>query len=246
MKSEMSVVNRFLFLGAPGVGKGTFAKLITAKEGWVHVSLGAAFRQQIAAKTSLGLRIDECVRNGKLVSDDIANEAVRVILEESQNAKGIILDGYPRTVRQARHLIENVDKSFVAINITLEREVAIEKLLGRNTCATCNIEFNTAHIIRGEFDMPAILPNKDTCKLGSEKCSPRLLQRDDDRIEVIQDRLATYDSEVEELLQYFADKKCLKTFAVQKGIKDTEKLFALMASASTSGSGTYGAGTVTL
>ena len=79
--------------------------------------------------------------------------------------------------------------------------------------------------------MPAILPNKDNCKLGSAKCYPRLVQRDDDRTEVINDRLTTYDNEAEELLQYFTNKKCLKTFAVQKGIKDTDKLFSLMTSA---------------
>lgn len=175
----------------------------------------------------MGRRIDEFVTSGRLIPDSFANEAVEGIIRRNTDAEGIILDGYPRTAGQATHLLNNVDDSFVAINITLQRAVAIEKLLGRHTCTACHGEFNTAHIVRDHFDMPAILPNKATCPLGSN-CVPRLEQRDDDVLEVIDHRLAAYDAEVKELLAVLDSSGRLRSFEVHKGVKDVGKLYALM------------------
>ncbi len=208
------------------VGKGTFAKLICARHNWIHSSLGQVFRREVQSESALGKLIESSLKDGKLISDDIANHTIKNFLYQHRNSAGVILDGYPRTVRQAEFLFE-YDSRFLAVNISLERTVSIEKLLARYTCINCNREFNKAAVMRDGYDMPAILPDASTCPLKN-RCVPELQQRDDDRLEVIRNRLDEYQANVGPLLEFYKSKQLLREFGVHKGVKDVDDLYNVM------------------
>ena len=127
---------------------------------------------------------------GKLVSDETVNQIVLDALS-SKNKDGFILDGYPRTIEQAKflhqHFVLPNRSPILAINITLDRDVTIQKLLGRRFCRTCGGSFNIASIMDRGFDMPAILPNSKNCPFFTQgKCEPQMVKRNDDTHEVIE------------------------------------------------------------
>lgn len=176
--------------------------------------------------------------SGKLVSDDIANEAVTKVLESSKkDGKTLILDGYPRTPDQATYLAEHYSKIYgkskplVAINIEMEKFAAIEKVMGRRSCKTCKQVFNIANIIGNGYDMPALLPTKESCGLEDfAKCNPDYETRVDDNLETIEKRFEEYDSKTKPLLDFYSQQGMLKTFIVKKGVKDTDELLSMMTS----------------
>ena len=208
------------------MGKGTFAKLICNKHNWLHSSLGQVLRNEVLSDSALGKSIKDSLKAGKLVSDEIANATIKNLLEKNSKSLGVILDGYPRTVEQAQFLYE-MDSRFLAVNITLDRAVSIEKLLSRHTCISCNREFNKATVIRDGFDMPSIMPNSATCPL-KENCNPVLQQRDDDRLEAIETRLHEYRCNVGPLLEFYNSKRLLREFSVRKGVKEVDALYNCM------------------
>lgn len=180
-------------------------------------------RSEVANKTSIGLSIADIMSQGLLISDEIANQ---VISNSISKANGFVLDGFPRTVPQAEFL-ETASEGLVAVNITMEKEVAIEKLLARRTCVTCGDSFNIANIIRDDYDMPALLPDKSKCKLR-EDCNPIFEMRNDDNREVIERRFEEYSRKTEPLLNYYGSRGRLINFQVKKGVKDTDALLAQM------------------
>ena len=181
-------------------------------------------RAEVASKSKIGLTIGEKMSQGLLISDDIANEVIRSSIAK---ANGYILDGYPRTVPQAEFL-ESISKSgLIAVNITMEKEIAIEKLLSRRTCATCGDSFNVANIIKDGYDMPALLPDKSKCSKG-ELCNPVYEMRNDDNREVIERRFEEYSRKTEPLLDFYGKRNRLINFTVKKGVKDTDALLAQM------------------
>lgn len=174
------------------------------------------------------------LKSGKLVSDEIVNHIIKEELREVQsNQKGFILDGFPRTLSQARYLNTMYScekKEIFAINITLDREVTVAKLLGRVQCRTCGRPFNTANIVDRGFDMPAILPDRETCPQNTlwTQCDPIFDRRDDDTVTTIQTRLAEFDSLNQNILHFYSSRNCLRNFDVRRGIKDTDDLWKLM------------------
>ena len=162
---------------------------------------------------------------------------------------GVLLDGYPRTVQQAEALFVHAEQmdakagananvqnsgssssssnssSFAAVQIVLNPEVATEKLLHRRACMTCARDFNTAHIVRDGYDMPAMLPDPHTCPLGPQACVPDLsVVRSDDTTETIKYRIQQYTDKTAPVVQFFHDRRRLQTFHVFKGVKDTPAL----------------------
>jgi adenylate kinase len=137
-------------------------------------------RQEIARKSELGLQLQINMSKGVLVPDDLVNElAVKKIASfRRQNLSGVILDGYPRTIEQAKVLSATDPKTrFIAVNIALERWVAVEKMLARVSCKNCGGSFNTADILTDGYDMPAILPDPDKCVKGKDHCKPEFIKR---------------------------------------------------------------------
>lgn len=120
---------RLIFLGAPGVGKGTLAALLSERKGFKHISTGDIFRNEIRNKTKLGLQVEEILRCGGYVSDDITNEIVKgVMSNEKLQETGYILDGYPRTVAQAEFL-NDINVIIDAVIVLKADEEAITKRL---------------------------------------------------------------------------------------------------------------------
>jgi len=240
-------MRNIILIGAPGVGKGTFAKLVAKQTGWKHICIGDILRREVQNETTLGKEIGAELSKGNLLPDTLINAIAYKHLQIlsasyaqttspehiARWGKAVLLDGYPRTLGQAasltQRMVDTDDKcANVAVHIALEPWVAVQKLLHRSTCATCGDGFNTADIMSGGYDMPAILPNKATCRLGAAKCDPVLLNRNDDTEEIIASRMVEYGTKTRPIVQYYKDRGELSVFAVKKGVKDTPQLLQLM------------------
>jgi adenylate kinase len=212
-----------IFFGAPGVGKGTYAGLLSDEYKFNKISTGDEIRKIIKGlapstmSKDLISEIKGIVNSGKLVSDDIVINIVKEKLKEPESKNGVILDGFPRTVSQ----LEKYDKLFpihMVINLNLKWEILLEKLMGRRTCLDCGRAFNVCNINRDGYEMEPLLPKKGGCdKCGGE---PKLVIRDDDTEKVITERMKEYDAKTLPLINEYKKKGVLVDFEVKKGVKD--------------------------
>lgn len=228
-------LKHFVLIGAPGVGKGTFAKLFCDSQQWSHLSIGDLMRAEVKQGSAIGRRIQDSISAGRLVPDELANEIAFGFLAALPPPKskeggdtrqgGVLLDGYPRTVQQAELLLSKVDPlSVVAMHLKMDQSVAVRKLLARVKCVPCQQGFNTANIIGDGYDMPALLPNPATCPLGAGKCKPVFERRSDDTQETIVKRFDEFYALTEPVLDVFARRHLLREFVVKKGIADAPEL----------------------
>ena len=183
-----------------------------------------------------GKELAEIMNAGHLISDELAHAMILENIaspEMKRQFNGALLDGYPRTINQANLLdialkALQPEPNFKAIDIKLETSVAIAKLLNRKQCATCGESFNTAHIVTGTYDMPAILPDPLTCQM-KEKCTPGVwTTRADDTEETISVRLRQHELNIKPILDYYKKTGELRTFNVFKGVKDVDALIELI------------------
>src|SRR3989338_3917138 len=130
-----------IFLGPPGAGKGTQAKRLSKELGIPHISTGEIFRDNISKKTELGRKADEYNRQGLLVPDDITNAMVKTRLLEQDCKPGFILDGYPRTLPQAKFL-ETIETINHVVNFELDETEIVKRISGRRTCSRCSAVYN--------------------------------------------------------------------------------------------------------
>lgn len=200
-----------VLLGAPGAGKGTQAKRIAAHYGIPHISTGDLLRDHVQRGTPLGAAAREAMNRGELVSDHLVCDMVKDRLRQPDCARGSVMDGFPRTVAQARWLdmflerecgLFDKSKSGKALLIVIQLEVDYNQLLhrlsGRRTCPTCGRIYNV-HL------QP--LRVAGACDLDG---SP-LLIRDDDREDVIRERLAVYERQTQPVADYYRRKGRLLT-----------------------------------
>lgn len=181
-------------------------------------------------KSPLGSSISEAMAEGRLVSDHLANKiAMQGLTEQrAKNTNVVILDGYPRTISQAEHLLENLSGvEFSAVHIMLERWVAIQKTLGRQTCKNCGGSFNSHDIRTDGFFMPALVPIPEKCPL-KERCNPVFEKRSDDTLETAEIRYEEYLEKTTPLLDFYKERNILTNFNVKKGIADVELLMEAM------------------
>ncbi|HID55214.1 TPA: adenylate kinase [Candidatus Poribacteria bacterium] len=188
---------RLILLGPPGVGKGTQAVKLSERYGIPHISTGDALRGAVAQKTEIGLKAKSYMDRGALVPDEVVIGIIKERLARDDCRNGFILDGFPRTVRQAEALdkiLKGMEVKLDAVlNIEAPDEVIIERLSGRRTCRNCGRVY---HIIY----MP---PKKEgVCDL----CGGELYQRDDDKPEAIAKRLRVYKGQTAPLIEYYEDK----------------------------------------
>ncbi len=189
--------------GASGSGKGSMAGFLVRDFGLVHISTGDLFREQIAKQTPLGKKVESYVSTGKWVPDEVTIEVLMDRISQPDCAKGVILDGFPRTLNQAIAL-DKVLKVDLVIAIEVTDEIVQTRLGGRYMCRNCG----TIHSTRWD----AI----DKCK----KCGGTdLYQRDDDKAEVIQKRLENFKLNNGEILDFY--RKADKLFVVQDKIENT-------------------------
>ena len=191
---------RVVFLGAPGVGKGTQADRIARQFKILKISTGDLLREAVRNQTQLGCEAKSYMDQGKLVPDSVVIGLVRDKLSDAACANGFVLDGFPRTVAQA----EELGKVLQAAHRTLDRvitfqvprEDVIKRLTGRRSCPKCQATFHL------DF-----APSKkaDAC----DRCGEKLIQRSDDTREAIETRLKVYEEQTAPLIQYYRNKRLL-------------------------------------
>lgn len=203
-----------ILLGAPGAGKGTQAGFIEAKYWIPHISTGEMFRTAVRFGTELGKQAQAFLDAGQLVPDELTIAIVRERLAERDCAKGFLLDGYPRTVAQARALDEILaswnKKLDAVIGIKVPDEVLVARLAGRRACSQCG---TTYHI---QFNPP-----QQGCQC--DLCGGEVQQRSDDREETVAGRLADYNEQTRPLVDFYEQRGLLK---IINGDQSIEQVFA--------------------
>ena len=192
---------RIVLLGAPGSGKGTQAQRLMKEKKIPHISTGDMLRSAVKSRTALGIEAKKIMESGKLVSDDLMIGLIEERLLEKDTECGFILDGFPRTTKQAKDLqvlLETIDKpldSAVLMNVNLE--ILMKRLVGRRTCSITGKLLNIYFSSEKELE--------DCINAGGE-----LLRRKDDNEETIRNRLQVYQDQTEPLVSYYQAKKQLK------------------------------------
>jgi adenylate kinase len=188
-----------LLLGAPGVGKGTQAQLLVNKYNIPQISTGDLLRGNIARGTELGLKAKAIMSSGHLVDDEIVNQMVLHRLQENDTHRGYILDGYPRTLEQAKFLDHTVADPIylprlpvIAISITVSFDHLLKRITGRRTCPACK------HIYNIYSNPPRVA---DVCDFDGT----RLMQRTDDTEAVFLERMKTFEEQTAPVIAHYHD-----------------------------------------
>lgn len=185
-----------ILMGPPGAGKGTHAVPLSQHLSLPHISTGDLFRENIRNQTSLGLKAKDFMDKGNLVPDELVLDMLfdRVSKEDCKN--GYILDGFPRTMAQAKALDQRIQKMnrVVALNFNLSDSIIVERVTGRIACKDCGRPFHK------KFDPPK---KEMTC----DSCNGLLTQRVDDTEEVVLKRLEVYRAQTQPLIDYYAKQK---------------------------------------
>jgi len=181
-------MNLILF-GAPGAGKGTYASRLSSMFGIVSIATGDMFREEIKRDTPLGKKVAEYVRSGKLVPDAVVIDILAQRLKAREAEKGFILDGFPRTVEQAEAL-GKIAKMDAIVQIVVPEWIIVERLSNRRICSKCGTIYNLRYL----------KPKKEgVC----DKCGGKLYHRDDDKPEVVKERLKVYEKQTQPLIEYY-------------------------------------------
>jgi len=196
---------KLIIFGPPGSGKGTYSSRLKERFGLEKISTGDIFREEVKKGSELGKKVEVYIKKGGLVPDEIVIEVVK---ERINNLDNFILDGFPRTVKQAEAL-ERITKIDAIIKINVHEEILIEKISGRRICSNpkCDGNYNIADIhkmVEGiEYILPPLLPKED---MKCDKCGYPLIQRDDDKPEVMKERLRIYEEQSKPVLDYYKKK----------------------------------------
>ncbi|CAI9091032.1 OLC1v1025949C1 [Oldenlandia corymbosa var. corymbosa] len=211
---------QWVFLGCPGVGKGTYAARLSSLLGVPHISTGDLVRHELSSHGPLSSKLGEIVNQGKLISDETIIDLLSKRLEagEAKGESGFILDGFPRTIRQAE-ILEGVTNIDLVINLKLREEALLAKCLGRRICSECGGNYNVACIdIEGEngsprMYMPPLLPPPN--------CESKLITRSDDTEEVVKERLRIYNEMSRPVEEFYRSRGKLLEFDLPGGIPES-------------------------
>ncbi len=195
---------KIVLLGPPGSGKGTQAKLIADYFKLEHISTGDLFREEIRNKSELGVKIKHYIEEGKLVPDEIVIQCVKNKIESIKD--GFILDGFPRTLDQC-YALEKITEIDFVFNINVSDKVIIERITSRRICPKCNRVYNL------KLNPPKEDELCDFCKV-------KLIQRDDDKEEVIKNRLKEYNKYAKEIVDFYKKKGKLFNIDGERQIND--------------------------
>ncbi len=200
-----------LFMGPQGAGKGTQSTKVANKYGLVHFSTGSIFRNEMKEQTELGKIAERYINDGHLVPDDVVINLVlnRVLTQKYEN--GFILDGFPRTLAQAEAL-ERLMKELgltldAVINLEIDIDKAVQRISGRRVCRECGATYNLDH-------NPPVKPG--VCDV----CGGELFQRDDESAESVRQRLETYRTKTQPLIDFYASRQLLHAVNADRSIED--------------------------
>lgn len=205
---------RLVFLGPPGAGKGTQAKLLAERHGWPHLSSGDILRAEAKAGSDLGNKAASFMQAGKLVPDDLIVDLMVDRVSRPDCRQGFILDGFPRTAVQA----EALDKALAGRQVSLDAVVyfacpdleVLRRITGRRSCPQCNAIYHV-QTLRPKVD--------GYC----DRCGAALIQRADDSEEVVAERLATYRRQTEPLIEYYRSRNVLHQVDGAQSIETTDR-----------------------
>ena len=208
---------RWVLLGAPGSGKGTQAHFLSDRLGMTHLASGDLFRDHRARGTCLGLKVASYMDQGRLVPDDLVIDMVLERMSRPDAVRGVLLDGFPRTVPQARALDMALapDGVTIALFIAVSEGELVRRLSTRMTCVQCQ--------------SPA---GSDTKGCSCQRCGGKLIQRDDDRPEAVSRRFREYESKTSPLLEYYQSQGKLRHV---DGERDVEEVSSALMHAIESG-----------
>jgi len=207
-------------MGPPGAGKGTQARRLAERFEMDHLSSGDIFRAEKASGSDLGVKMAAYMDAGELVPDDVVVAVMRKAITSSTAPGGVLLDGFPRTVPQARALDEQLDEAGEPVDavvvMTADEDLIVRRLTGRRVCQSCG------KIYHVEF-MPPAEPGR------CDACGGELIQRDDDTEEVVRQRLATYRKQTAPVIDYYRSRDGLRLIRVDGGGEADEVLAMLVA-----------------
>ena len=185
---------RAVLLGPPGAGKGTQAAKLVEKYDIPHISTGDIFRANIKEGTPLGKKAQEYMNAGELVPDELVVDLVTDRLKQDDCKNGFLLDGFPRTIFQAEKLDEflatNDQKMDIVINLVVAKDALIKRLTGRRVCKNCGASY---HIVN-------VPPKKEGI---CDVCGGELIQRADDNLETVENRINVYEEQTAPLVGYY-------------------------------------------
>jgi adenylate kinase len=202
-----------VLLGPPGAGKGTQGVVLSKNYKIPHISTGDILREAVKSGTPLGKKAKTFMDKGELVPDEVVVGIVVDRLGQTDTKKGYILDGFPRTLKQAEELDAALERIASGIDMALYFEIpekiAIERLTGRRVCKKCGANFHVKNIP----------PKKEGI---CDKCGAELFQRPDDKLETVKNRLKVYELQTRPLIEYYTKKSILKKVS---GALDVNDLF---------------------
>jgi adenylate kinase len=203
-----------VMLGPPGAGKGTQAALLSERLGTPHVASGDLFREALREETELGLTAKSYMERGELVPDEVTIAMVRERLGRPDCDDGVILDGFPRTIEQAKALegilAEQEKRLDVALFIDAEEEELVRRLSSRWTCRNCQAVYN-------------VISNPPAEEGKCDVCGGELYQRADDRPETVRNRIVVYRDQTSPLVEYYRDEGLLVTVKSEGGIESVQE-----------------------
>ncbi|MCM1370396.1 MAG: nucleoside monophosphate kinase [Clostridium sp.] len=206
-------MKNIILIAPPAAGKGTQSSLLKEKYGLIHISTGDLLRNVMGSNSTFGKQITEIVNSGKLVSDEIVIHLLKKKLQELNRSDYYVLDGFPRNLDQAiayDKIIREIDfPDSIVIFLDLDKNIAINRVLGRVICPKCNAVYNEYF----EDSKPK--------KLGiCDNCNTSLQKRSDDDIDTLNKRYDTYYNEIKPLLEYY--EKSNRLFKINGNLKEED------------------------
>ena len=212
---------RIVFLGPPGAGKGTQAETVSKEKNVPHISSGNLLREAVETGAEKGIKAQYFIEKGMLVPDELVVEIIRERILKNDCSNGFILDGFPRTLSQAKVLDEMLKKLGNKLDLVfyfaVSKESVVLRLSGRRICGVCGANYH----------IKFVPPVKDgVC----DKCGGELYQRTDDKLDTVMERMRVYHEQTEDLIEYYKKNGILKEInsdtkieTITKNILDTIK-----------------------
>lgn len=205
---------RIVFLGPPGAGKGTQAETLSKEKKLSHISSGNLLREVVQSGAATGIKAQQYINKGLLVPDQIIVDIIRDRILKNDCKNGFILDGFPRTLSQAKVLDEMLEKIGNKLDVVfyfaVSKESIVLRLSGRRICNSCGANYHIKYVPSSE---------EGIC----DKCGGKLYQRADDKLETVLERIKVYHEQTEDLIDYYKKNGILKEIESESNIESIKK-----------------------